>query len=231
MLVMTVALISRGYLAKTLILGSKNVGKTTFRRRLSIQLEGYESIKDIVNDFDVGFGSRTFFVRGKTITVQFWELASHEGQVPHLPEMYMEAAHMAFILCDVTNIKSIESIPYLVTDFWAYNGRGIQPIMILLNKADLLENWNQIKKLASFDYRDWIDFLPEMQAECLIDVITKIEPVLNRMGLNLGFTPCSALKNHAIITSARFLLKELLNLTEYQNRRNPLEIGDQFDQF
>ncbi len=205
------------YLAKCLILGSKNVGKTTFRNKISRHLEGFEFIEQKSRNIKVGFGSNTFYVKGRPITVQFWEIAGSEQQkLPQPPELYMENSHMAFIMCDATNPSSIEAIPYLITDFWAYNSLGIQPIMILMNKADMLPRWSEIKSLASFNYRDWLEFIPEPCIDPLVDLCMNVEPVLNKMGLNLGFTMCSALENYALTTSTRFLLKELLISIEYR---------------
>ncbi len=214
----TVPYRTQTYLAKCLILGAKKVGKTTFRKKISRHSEGFEFIRQMSQHITVGFGSNSYYVKGSTITMQFWEIGIDNQTMPKSSELYMDNSNVAFILCDATNPSSIDLIPYLITDFWAYNGHGIQPVMILMNKADLLPQWNQIRTLASFNYRDWIEFIPESHAEHLIELCENVESVLNKIGLNLGFTLCSALENYALTTSIRFLLKELLLSIEYRKQ-------------
>lgn len=209
---------TRTYLAKCLILGAKNVGKTTLRKKISTHLEGFEFIEQKSHHIKVGFGSNSFFVKGRIITVQFWEITADEHASPRNAELYMENSHVAMVLCDVTNPTSIDILPHLITDFWAFNGLGIQPIVILMNKADSLPQWHLIKKMASFNYRDWLDLIPEPLQDKLVELCANVEPVLNKMGLNLGFSMCSAEQNFALTTSTRFLLRELLTVMEHRTR-------------
>ena len=71
------------------------------------------------------------------ITIQIWDLGGQES-FKSLRKLYLEGANGALIIFDMTKSKTFEKLSDWVGDF--KDARGEQPILLVGNKTDLIEN-------------------------------------------------------------------------------------------
>ena len=127
--------------AKIVLIGDRGVGKTTFQRIWLGTIYNTEYLMTIGADF--ASKEITFcYIPTKTtyhIRFQIWNLAC-QPRFKAINELYYQGANGALCFFDITNQKSYRNVAEWIKAFWSFNGRGIQPVMIVGTKSDLREN-------------------------------------------------------------------------------------------
>ncbi|MFW9916268.1 MAG: GTP-binding protein [Candidatus Thorarchaeota archaeon] len=131
------------FLMKIVLLGDGAVGKTALRARFLGQ--GF----DFAN-YSVTIGA-DFVIREQSIRnpapssldepetmvkFQIWDIAG-QPRFSELRKLYYRGALGGLLLFDVSRRSSTESLRNWTTEFFAHNGRGPMPIILVGNKIDL----------------------------------------------------------------------------------------------
>ena len=124
----------RKYIIKVCLLGEANVGKTSLLYRY-IENKFRDNYKATLG---VNLLKKEANIEGYgLITIQIWDLGGQES-FKSLRKLYLEGANGALIIFDMTKSKTFEKLSDWVGDF--KEARGEQPILLVGNKTDLIEN-------------------------------------------------------------------------------------------
>jgi Ras-related protein Rab-32 len=127
---------------KVVVLGDAGVGKTSIIRRY-IYNSFFDGSKATVG---VDFLLKVCKINDDTtIRLQFWDIAGQE-RFGSMTKMYYRDANAAFIVFDVTNNSSLESVVKWKEDLdkkvFIPGTNDPIPVILLANKTDLLEDPN-----------------------------------------------------------------------------------------
>jgi small GTP-binding protein len=119
-------------LLKIILIGDESVGKTSIRERYLGNGFPIQYLPTLGADFSV----KNETILGEKVNFQIWDLAG-QSVFETIRKMYYQGARGAFIVCDVSNPKSVMNIYNWMDELWRYNGQGPIPFVILGNKIDL----------------------------------------------------------------------------------------------
>ncbi|MFX1512234.1 MAG: Rab family GTPase [Promethearchaeota archaeon] len=117
---------------KVCLLGDGAVGKTSLRERFL----GRPFRKSYSHTIGADFAMKEGKVRDIDVKYQIWDLAG-QAAFREIRGVYVLGAVGALVVFDQTRISSFEALPQWIKEFWQHNGKGIMPVVILGNKADL----------------------------------------------------------------------------------------------
>ena len=113
------------YLFKLIIVGDSNVGKTNIMSKY---------IKDQFNinsksTIGVEFGTKILTIDNKKIKAQIWDTAGQE-RYKSITSAYYKGAKGAFIVYDITNKFSFDSVDKWVQDLNSYGDKNLTLLLI-----------------------------------------------------------------------------------------------------
>ena len=119
------------YLFKLIIVGDTNVGKTNIMSRY---------IKDQFNitsksTIGVEFGTKILEIDNKKVKAQIWDTAGQE-RYKSITSAYYKGAKGAFIVYDITNKSTFESVDKWIKDLNSYGDKNLT-MLLIGNKSDL----------------------------------------------------------------------------------------------
>jgi small GTP-binding protein len=124
---------------KIVLIGDGGVGKTAIRERYLGK--GFQS--QYVLTIGADFAMSENVVNGIAVKYQIWDLAGQE-RFDGVREVYYKGALGALLVFDVTRPDSFYNIPKWVNELWTNNGRNRVPIIVVGNKIDLRESFDEI---------------------------------------------------------------------------------------
>jgi len=138
------------YLIKLIIIGDSSVGKTNILSQY-INKTFTNNSKSTVG---VEFASKNVKIENKQVLAQIWDTAGQE-RYKSITSAYYKGAKGAFIVYDITNKSSFESIDKWVQALKEYGDKDIA-ILLIGNKADLekdreVQTEEGQNKASSFD--------------------------------------------------------------------------------
>jgi small GTP-binding protein len=191
------------YLYKLILVGDSYVGKTNILSKY-IKNEFNQNTKSTVG---VEFGTKILKIEDKIIKAQIWDTAGQE-RYKSITSTYYKGAKGAFIVYDITNRLSFESVDKWIQDLNLNSDKNIT-LLLIGNKIDLE------------DKRD----------------VTKEEGEEKAKSFGLAFLETSALTGENIDKVFDHMLKEVYNKItiekknsgeiDYINIGNNIEINDQ----
>ncbi|MFX0150280.1 MAG: Rab family GTPase [Candidatus Hodarchaeota archaeon] len=123
---------------KIVLIGDGGVGKTAIREQYLGK--GFQS--QYVLTIGADFALSENIVNGTAVKYQIWDLAGQE-RFDVVREVYYRGALGALLVYDVTRPESFYNIPKWVNELWTNNGRDKVPIILVGNKMDLRETFNE----------------------------------------------------------------------------------------
>ena len=120
-------------MVKVIIIGDSSVGKTNIMSKY-LKNEFHEDSKATVG---VEFGSKQFNIDGHNIKAQIWDTAGQE-RYKAITSAYYKGAKGAFVVYDITNNTSFESIEKWINDLKGAADKDLT-IIVVGNKCDLEE--------------------------------------------------------------------------------------------
>jgi small GTP-binding protein len=191
------------YLYKLILVGDSYVGKTNILSKY-IKNEFNQNTKSTVG---VEFGTKILKIEDKIIKAQIWDTAGQE-RYKSITSTYYKGAKGAFIVYDITNRLSFESVDKWIQDLNLNSDKNIT-LLLIGNKIDLE------------DKRD----------------VSKEEGEEKAKSFGLAFLETSALTGENIDKVFDHMLKEVYNKItiekknsgeiDYINIGNNIEINDQ----
>ena len=118
---------------KVVLVGDQFVGKTNIMSKY-LKNEFHEDSKATVG---VEFGSKQFNIDGHNIKAQIWDTAGQE-RYKAITSAYYKGAKGAFVVYDITNNTSFESIEKWINDLKGAADKDLT-IIVVGNKCDLEE--------------------------------------------------------------------------------------------
>ena len=118
---------------KVVLVGDQFVGKTNIMSKY-LKNEFHEDSKATVG---VEFGSKQFNIDGHNIKAQIWDTAGQE-RYKAITSAYYKGAKGAFVVYDITNKNSFESIEKWINDLKGAADKDLT-IIVVGNKCDLEE--------------------------------------------------------------------------------------------
>ena len=118
---------------KVVLVGDQFVGKTNIMSKY-LKNEFHEDSKATVG---VEFGSKQFNIEGHSIKAQIWDTAGQE-RYKAITSAYYKGAKGAFVVYDITNNTSFESIEKWINDLKGAADKDLT-IIVVGNKCDLEE--------------------------------------------------------------------------------------------
>ena len=191
------------YLFKSILVGDSYVGKTNILSKY-IKNEFNQNTKSTVG---VEFGTKILKIEDKIIKAQVWDTAGQE-RYKSITSAYYKGAKGAFIVYDITNRETFESVDKWIQDLNMNSDKNIT-LLLIGNKKDLE------------DKRD----------------VTKEEGEEKAKSFGLAFLETSALTGENIDKVFDYMLKEVYNKItiekknsgeiDYINIGKNIEINDQ----
>ena len=191
------------YLFKLILVGDSYVGKTNILSKY-IKNEFNQSTKSTVG---VEFGTKILKIEDKIIKAQVWDTAGQE-RYKSITSTYYKGAKGAFIVYDITNRETFESVDKWIQDLNMNSDKNVT-LLLIGNKKDLV------------DKRD----------------VTKEEGEEKAKSFGLAFLETSALTGENIDKVFDYMLKEVYNKItiekknsgeiDYINIGNNIEINEQ----
>ncbi len=130
---------SENYFIKLVLMGDGAVGKTSLRRNYLGMGFTEEHIMTIGADFAAKDVSYNFNGTNYNITYQIWDLAG-QSTFNSVRSMYYKGCFGGLLVFDRTRPTTFENITNWLNELKKHSSRGKVPIIILGNKADLVEN-------------------------------------------------------------------------------------------
>ena len=178
---------------KVVIIGDSSVGKTNIMTKY-LKNEFHEDSKATVG---VEFGSKTFSIEGHALKAQIWDTAGQE-RYKAITNAYYKGAKGAFVVYDITNKNSFQSVDKWIKDLKTNGDEKI--IIILIGNKNDLENERQIKKE---------------------------EGELKAKELEIGFMETSALTGNNVIEAFELLLNEIYEKTPIDENNDDVYENEQ----
>lgn len=131
------------YIIKICLLGEANVGKTSLVYRY-IENKFRENYKSTLG---VNLLKKDMHIKERgDVSAQIWDLGGQES-FKSLRKLYLEGANGALLIYDCTKKKTFEKLIGWIEDF--KRARGNEPIILLGNKSDLVDNIKITEKEGS----------------------------------------------------------------------------------
>jgi len=137
---------------KIILLGQRNVGKTTILRKLQTSTETIE--EEDLSLYNIEFVSRTFNVNGHDIAL---ETSETRGQTIVATTKKCIDSHGIFLVFDLTNSETFEWIAFWIKELRALSLQ-LPSITLLGNKSDLKE----MRQVSSLRVQEFIEESPEI---------------------------------------------------------------------
>ena len=174
------------YLFKLIIVGDTNVGKTNIMSKY---------IKDQFNitsksTIGVEFGTKILEIDNKKVKAQIWDTAGQE-RYKSITSAYYKGAKGAFIVYDITNKSTFESVDKWIKDLNSYGDKNLT-MLLIGNKSDLEDK----------------------------RIINKEEGEEKEKSFELGFIETSAYNGDNIAQAFDIMLKEVLKRYIVENDVN-----------
>lgn len=122
------------FIFKLVLVGDSSSGKTSLMRRYVDNVFEEQTLTTIGVDFTV----KTIVINGSTVKLQIWDTAGQERFAP-LGGMYYNGAQAAIFTYDITNKKTLESLPRWIQKFDDRNEGNDSVKVIVGCKSDLEE--------------------------------------------------------------------------------------------
>lgn len=126
---------SSNYFLKISLMGDGAVGKTSLRNRFMGRGFRQEHLMTIGADF----ATHDFDIDGQKTTFQIWDLAGQDT-FRSVRARFFRGAMGGLCIYDVTRPDTFRNITRWIEELWRNSGRGIVPIILLGNKADLRDS-------------------------------------------------------------------------------------------
>lgn len=120
------------YFLKVTLLGDGAVGKTSLRNRFMGKGFRMEHLMTIGADF----ATYDRELDGNKVTYQIWDLAGQDT-FRSVRARFFRGTMAGICVFDITRKESFMNITRWLTELWKNSGRGVVPIILLGNKADL----------------------------------------------------------------------------------------------
>ena len=127
------------YLFKLIIVGDTNVGKTNIMSKYIRDQFNINSKSTI----GVEFGTKILTIDNKRIKAQIWDTAGQE-RYKSITSAYYKGAKGAFIVYDITNKFTFDSVDKWIQDLHSYGDKNM--ILLLIGNKSDLEDKRQITK-------------------------------------------------------------------------------------
>ncbi|MFX1513118.1 MAG: Rab family GTPase [Promethearchaeota archaeon] len=123
------------YALRVALIGDGAVGKTSIRKRFMGEgfIVNYQAT--IGADFSA---KKVYLPNGEEVEFQIWDLAGQPSYESVRP-IYYHGSMGALVIYDLTRKSTFENIMLWVNELWKNTGTGKVPIILLGNKADLIE--------------------------------------------------------------------------------------------
>ncbi|EAY12028.1 small GTP-binding protein, putative [Trichomonas vaginalis G3] len=119
---------------KLVVVGETGVGKTTLLQRYA---EG--KVEEQLSTIGACCMEKAVEVNSRTYNLSLWDTAGQEAYRAIVP-MYFRGASIALIVADITNEKSLETIPYWINLVHKNLSTENPIVSIVVNKIDLKES-------------------------------------------------------------------------------------------
>ena len=133
------------FLFKMILAGDGGVGKTALRERYLGRGFSSSYLQTIGADFATTEKELTVDGQQRNVQYQIWDLAGQQ-EFQGIRGTYYEGCFGAFMVFDITRPASFENIPKWINELWTNSGRGVVPIILLGNKADLRNQFPEAVK-------------------------------------------------------------------------------------
>ena len=117
---------------KIVLAGDGGVGKTALRERYLGR--GFQS--KYMMTIGADFALKEAAVDTRSIKFQIWDLAGQQ-RFNAVRSVYYLGCLGALLMFDVTRKESFEACANWIKEIWTNNGKGVIPVVLLGNKADL----------------------------------------------------------------------------------------------
>lgn len=187
---------TENYFIKLVLLGDGAVGKTSIRRNYLGQGFTDEHMMTIGADFAAidkyfEFGEKKF-----KITFQIWDLAG-QSTFNNVRAMYYKGCFGGLLIFDRTRPSSFENIDNWVQEMTKNNTRGNVPLILLGNKADLVETAEEV-----------------VSHESVEEYLAKLNKIVEKLPFDIAYFDTSALTGHNIDVAFELLAKNILTWLE-----------------
>ncbi len=136
------------YFLKVTLLGDGAVGKTSLRNRFMGRGFRAEHLMTIGADF----ATYDRELDGNPVTYQIWDLAGQDT-FRSVRARFFRGSMAGLCVFDVTRKDSFMNITKWLEELWRNSGRGVVPIILLGNKADLRDK-NSVPQTQAEKYAD-----------------------------------------------------------------------------
>ena len=124
------------YIFKVILIGDSNTGKTSLINRFVNKTFDEKYLCTIGVDFFM----KTIEVDEQTIKLQIWDTAGME-KYKSISSSYYRGSHAAFVIFDLTNKNTFDSITKWIEAYHKSNNPQFQKNVVLIgNKSDLVDN-------------------------------------------------------------------------------------------
>ncbi len=120
------------YFLKIVLMGEGAVGKTSLRNRY--MGKGFKSQHLMTIGAD--FATHRQVIDGNAVTWQIWDLAGQQT-FQSVRQRFFKGAMGGLLVFDVTRPETFMALPQWIDELWRNSGRGVVPMVLLGNKADL----------------------------------------------------------------------------------------------
>ncbi len=144
---------------KVCLLGDGAVGKTALRERYLGKQFSSGYVMTIGADFAVKKTNIKTDEGNKDVKFQIWDLAG-QPRFNSVRELYYKGSHGALLIFDLTRRDSFTNLPSWIDELYRNSGRGIMPIALLGNKADLRNEAED-----SVSEKDALEFIKQLKID------------------------------------------------------------------
>ena len=120
------------YMIKIVLIGDAAVGKTSIRQRYLGK--GFQ--KEHLATLGADFAATTKTIDNHEIKFQIWDLAG-QPMFKNVRPRFFKGCFGAIAVFDITRKDTFQNLSNWMEELYQFSGRGVVPIIILANKADL----------------------------------------------------------------------------------------------
>jgi len=121
------------YVLKVVLIGDGAVGKTSIRNRYMGYGFTTSHLMTLGADFSL---TEREIVPNEIWKFQIWDLAGQE-MFQQVRARFYQGAMGALLVFDITRKETFFNMTNWLNELYRYNGRGVVPVVVLANKADL----------------------------------------------------------------------------------------------
>lgn len=130
------------------LMGDGAVGKTSLRKRYMGQGFQVSHLMTIGSDFAVHNTTLNVDGEDRDVIFQIWDLAG-QPNFKAVRARFFKGAVAGLCVFDINRRETYNNIPAWITELWQNCGRGIVPVVLLGNKADLRTKKSVSKREAT----------------------------------------------------------------------------------